>query len=166
MSRALPFFLVLSLVSVAVLRVISVWARLPPAMASHFGPSGRPDAFMGRGEFLLVFAGLGGGVTLLLLGMPALLKVMPASWINLPNRDYWLAPERRKAALSRLGNYLAWFSVALAAFLLGVLELVLQANLQRAALANGPFVSMLLAFFAAAIALLAVMQRGFRVPPS
>jgi hypothetical protein len=47
-------------------------------------------------------------------------------------------------------------------FMAGVLELVLQANLHRSGLQNGPFIALLACFGVALIGLIIVVQRAFR----
>lgn len=160
----LPLIAGLVVIALAAARVAAVWDRLPPTMASHFGPSGRADAFMPRDGFFWVFGGLAGGTTLLVLLMPWLLKKLPPSLVNLPHREYWLAPERRAEAIARLGGWLAWLGVALAVFMFVALELTLQANLERRPLANGPFMAALIGFLALTIGMLVGLYRRFRIP--
>jgi uncharacterized membrane protein len=164
MRSGIPVALVLAIVAGAVLRVAGVWDKLPALMASHFGPSGRPDAFMSRDAFFWLFASVGGGTSALMIVMPWLLRRIPPSFINMPYRDYWLAPERRAQALARLGTWTAWFGVVLAVFMFVVLELVLQANLQRSPLANGLFIAALIGFFVVTIGMMVALYRCFRVP--
>jgi len=63
-------------------------------------------------------------------GIPRIIGAMPVSLINLPNKEFWLSPERRAETLSYLQMHMAWFGCALLAFLLFVMELVYRANLQ------------------------------------
>jgi hypothetical protein len=74
---------------------------------------------------------------------------MPAAAINLPNKDFWLSPERREETFYFLRTQMAWFGCALLAFLLYVMELVFRANLRTPPrLNNAAFVPALLAFIA------------------
>ncbi len=130
-----------------------VWltsARLPALVASHFGGSGAADGFMPHDTyvcFMLAFV----------LGFPALLVVLtwlaiasPKTRINLPNKDYWLAPERRAATVVFLRGGILWFGAMLVAFLCYVHWLVVLANeAQPPRLANSWFISGLVIFFAA-----------------
>jgi uncharacterized membrane protein len=164
LSVRLPLASAAVLVVLAVARVWMVWDSLPPVMASHFGPSGRPDGFMDRGAFFAVF-GIVAGVTFsLLLALRWVLPRVPADFINMPNKDYWLAPERRRESLSRLSDWMDGFAVLTAAFLLFVLELTLRANVSRTSLANAPLLAGLAGYFLVTIALLIVLYRRFRTP--
>jgi hypothetical protein len=72
---------------------------------------------------------------------------MPVSIINLPNKAFWLSPERREETFAFLYTQLAWLGCALLAFLLFVMELVFRANLHAPPQLNtAAFVPALLAF--------------------
>ncbi|MBW2377786.1 MAG: DUF1648 domain-containing protein, partial [Deltaproteobacteria bacterium] len=49
-----PLLLTVGIAVALALRVWSMWTQLPDTMASHFGPSGRPDSFMSKEAFFLV----------------------------------------------------------------------------------------------------------------
>ncbi|MEO8755537.1 MAG: hypothetical protein ABI624_22975, partial [Casimicrobiaceae bacterium] len=57
-----------------------------------------------------------------------LASVLPPRLVNLPNKAYWLAPERRAATLRALGERTGWLALLLLAFLCFVHWLVVQAN--------------------------------------
>jgi hypothetical protein len=157
----LPKGLVLALLAAAGARVVAVWDRLPERMASHFGASGQPDGFTSPQGFFGTMALLGGGVVVSLLVLPALLRYCPPQLINLPNRDYWLAPERRAASIRRLGVWLSWFAFATGALLCFALELTIRANLEQRALDGGAFLAGTGVYFASVIALLVLLYRSF-----
>ena len=101
---------------------------LPPVVASHFGLGGQADAFMSRGAYLGVMLV---AIVVIPLGVALLGRwaaALPDAMVKLPNKAYWLAPERRAATLAPLAARLEWLSVALTAFLSYVHWLVLRAN--------------------------------------
>ena len=68
---------------------------LPDRLASHFGASGMPNGWMIKTQFFITYA---------LVLLPALfiefwlhrkVSKTPEAKFNLPNKEYWLAPERR-----------------------------------------------------------------------
>ncbi len=82
--------------------------------------------------------------------------------INLPNKGYWLAPERRTETMAILGRYLAWYACGLLLFEVLLMELVIQANLGgEARLANGPFVVLMVSFFVFTLSWVGRMIRRF-----
>jgi hypothetical protein len=57
------------------------------------------------------------------------IKVAPASTLNIPNKEYWLAEEQREDTFARIGNQFGWFRVLLMSLFLGINQLVINANL-------------------------------------
>jgi hypothetical protein len=133
-------------------------------MASHFGPSGAPDAFMSRDGFVTVMALVCVLPVLLGTALPALIRKMPNAVINMPNKDYWLSPERRERSLSRLSLWLKWLAVPIAALLVLVVDLTLRANLARTGLDMTVFGAGFVAYLGGTAILLIEMYREFRVP--
>jgi len=164
MRVRLPIVAIVLLAVGAVTRTMSVLDRLPERMASHFGASGMPNAFMSREQFFSFFAAIGGGTVLVFLLIPGLVRRVPASMVNIPNRDYWLVPERLPAVHAKLRNWGEWFAAALTAFLVAVLELVLRANLDRQPLRNDLFIALLGVFLAGQALSIVLLVLAFRVP--
>ena len=54
---------------------------------------------------------------------------MPIQLVNLPNKNYWLAPERRTASLDILGSYFAWFGCAIFVVMIVAFEYAIRSNL-------------------------------------
>lgn len=109
------------------------WAHyeplLPDTVATHFGVGGRADGWSSSATLFPLYALLLVLCTLPFLALPYLLQRLPNSVINMPHKDYWLAPERRAETLAWLGGQLQWFGVWTAAFVVLVFELLLRANL-------------------------------------
>ena len=107
------------------------YPQLPETIASHFDASGQANGFMTKNSFfafetiLLVF------LTAMFSLIAKWLPKMPDSSVNLPNKDYWLAPERRAQTFAVFDNFFAWLNVAVAAMFVGINQIVLTANLTR-----------------------------------
>lgn len=143
-----------------------VWVTglgLPNLVASHFGAAGTANGFMPRAlyiGFMLVFV----------IGLPALLVFgswfaigSPSARINLPNRDYWLAPERRPKTITFLRASIMWFGVLLVVFLCYAHWLVVRANeSQPVRLAESWFIGGLVVFLIATLNWLKVLFGRFR----
>ena len=65
-------------------------------------------------------------------GLPRIITLLPAQWINLPNKQYWLAPERVAETQEFLLGYFAWFGCALFVVLISAFDFALQSNLHPA----------------------------------
>ncbi len=125
---------------------------LPERMASHFVASGAADGFMLRGSYL---------ATMLLAAvlLPAALGELIGALSRLgggariPNRDYWLAPERRERSLAYMQSHARWFGCLLSAFICYVHWLVIVANrAQPPVLSRQHIVSALIVFVVCAVA--------------
>jgi serine/threonine-protein kinase len=113
------------LVALVVVQIAWYWPRLPATVASHFDGSGRPNGWLSKEMFLAVYVGI---VALLAVVFSAV-RFIPTSLWNLPNRDYWLAPERRAATVARFSEEMLWFANATLALVLLTFELAFRANL-------------------------------------
>lgn len=123
----MPAILILSVVA-AVLFVGLTGHALPDVVASHFAASGKANAFMSRGTYLGFMVALVVALPLVVALSGRLASVLPARLVNLPNKTYWLAPERRDATLQALFERTGWLALLLLAFLCFVHWLVVQAN--------------------------------------
>jgi uncharacterized membrane protein len=99
----LPLFVALTTAAAVFIALSS--AALPARVATHFGLGGVPNGWMGRESY---FAVIIAAATLLPLALVAPLSVLPRIFpraLNVPNRAYWLASERREAALTALAGF-------------------------------------------------------------
>ena len=145
--------------------VIRTGNALPEVIGTHFGPSGAANGFMSRAffvRFMLIFVVVFPLALNFLIGR--LLK-LPNSRINIPHREYWLAPERRADTVVRLQRHMQFFGVMLAAFLCYVHWQVVQANAHSPpVLDNVRFSTGLATFMAALVTWIVILRRDFRPP--
>lgn len=138
--------------------------RLPERVASHFDGAGRPDGWMPRGTYLALEVALLAFLLAIFLGLPRLLHRVPPSLINLPNRDHWLAPERRSETLRALARSMAGLGAGTVAFLLFVFELSHRANLAPGGRLSSAIWAGLGLFLALTVVWLVALHRRFHVP--
>lgn len=161
--RLISYLSPLPLVAVA-LRIGLLWDALPERIASHFGANGQPNAFQDKTSFVTISLGMM-ALMLLLFGLaPRLLRALPSRTINLPNREYWLVPERRELALDKLATHLSVIGLMTQLFLAAVYELALEANLSRSPLNNQVMFGLLGLLYAGIITIIVRLYRDFRVP--
>jgi uncharacterized membrane protein len=165
-QRRLPLLLSAGFVALLGLRMWLSFDALPPVMASHFDAAGQPNGYESKGHFAVLSVALSAGLLALFAVLPLLLHRMPVDLINLPHRDYWLAPARKHAALARLTAYLDGFACATLALLVAVFELVVRANLARAPLGNTGIWLLLACYCTFALSWSVAMWRAFRLPPA
>jgi uncharacterized membrane protein len=105
------------------------YPRLPERMASHFNVAGQADAFMPKQEFMKMNLMVIGLLASVFLAVPMLVVRMPKGMINLPNKDYWLAPERRSHTDRTIQGFVVGFGNLMMLFLLVVFRDAMQASL-------------------------------------
>ncbi|HEY7820870.1 MAG TPA: DUF1648 domain-containing protein [Vicinamibacteria bacterium] len=123
-SRAI----LLVLAAAGVLQLVHYYPLLPETMASHFDGSGHANGFQSRDGFAAFTMGILALTVLIFAGMGWLFRVLPSEWLNLPNRDYWLASERRDETLEDLSRRMEWFGAASLALYLFVIQRVIETN--------------------------------------
>jgi uncharacterized membrane protein len=157
---------VLALLALVAGRALLVYPDLPATVASHFDLHRQADGWSSKGAFLAITAAVLALVAGIGLLTPLLLARIPATWINLPHRDHWLAPERAAATRALIQTYLAWCGAATAAFAGWVLELTYRANLagveSGAVRLSGHMWTALAVYLAFVIAWLVLFARRFR----
>jgi hypothetical protein len=98
-------------------------------MATHYDAAGVPNGFMTPGTALGVHLFVLGVLALGFVVLPALLGKFAVGFINIPNRGYWLSPERRAASLATLRSRMEVLGCAALALVLVISECSFRANL-------------------------------------
>jgi uncharacterized membrane protein len=139
---------------------------LPPVVASHFAAGGAANGFMPHPAYVRFMLVVVIALPLFIALMVGLTGALPARFINLPNRDYWLAPERQAETLDYLRRHGSHFGILLAVFFCFVHWLVIRANaLQPAHFPEALFFGGMAAFVVALIIWLGSFVGHFRRCP-
>jgi hypothetical protein len=142
------------------------WARSPAVMASHFDVAGRPNGYLDRDAFFAIQLITTGLVALVCGAGGPLADRLPISVINLPHKDFWLAPLRRAATLERLGSALEVQGGATLLLLTLVFDLATAANFRPdRRFAAGLFWPALLLYGVFLLAWSGLMLKTFARPP-
>lgn len=121
--------LLVALLSLALAQWWVYAPRLPERMASHFSASGAPNGWSSPGQFFGLMFAINVLYVLIFVVSPLLIKIVPARYVNLPNRDYWLSPERLPFTMARMGSMMLEFAIMSQLLTLYAVQLVIQANL-------------------------------------
>ena len=143
--------------------VLASGLALPDLVAAHFVAGGSANGFMPRTTYILI-------MSCVVIALPVVMVFLtwgslerPGARINLPNRDYWLAPERRSRTIAWIRAGVLQFSGMLIAFLCYAHWLVVRANRTHPAhLDETWFLVGLLAFLAAGLLWAMGFVRRFR----
>jgi uncharacterized membrane protein len=159
------FFLIVILF--CVFETARLWSLAPAQMAAHFNVQGNPDRFVTKEQFFGFQLQTALVVILTSILPQVLFLILPPERINMPNREYWLAPERRAKTVDRLSSF--------GAVLFGVILLVIQAGFELSVSANlqtpiffqaQQMLMIMVASFLLIGLLLFWLTRSFRLPPS
>jgi uncharacterized membrane protein len=136
------------------------WDKIPETVASHTDFAGRANGHQSK-ELFFAFEALLVFVTTGLLSLiAARLPQVKPELFNIPNKKYWLAPERAKRTIAFIQRRLRFMSTVTGLFTVLISQLVLDTNLKGHPLDQGSIVG-LVAVFAVVIAGFSISM-GFR----
>jgi len=107
--KALLLFWTLTL-ALNVWQLIEVWDALPAdgTFATHWDGADRPNGYSTRGGLYAIWIAVLLSLNVWIPAIGWLMRILPRSLINLPNKDYWLStPELAKQAAERMAGYMA-----------------------------------------------------------
>lgn len=128
MDSRLPKLLFVLLAFYAAVHFSDLYAQLPNVVASHFDGRGAANGWQTKQAFFTVFLGVTVLCVLVGFGLASLIGALPMRLINLPNKQYWLAPEHRAETLEWLKAYFGWFACALYVLMIVVYDYATQSN--------------------------------------
>ncbi|MFZ1682628.1 MAG: DUF1648 domain-containing protein [Candidatus Zixiibacteriota bacterium] len=99
---------------VLVFQLWSAYDTLPERMPSHFNSQGEADGYSTKSQFYSLWFFTLALLNILLPSVNLLLKVVPSSMINIPNREYWFAvPDRKREVIAKMTNLMVALAVCL-----------------------------------------------------
>lgn len=105
------------------------YARLPERIATHFDAAGNPDQWSAKSQYVLTSSAIMAGILALFPFLQLLVHRLPGFLLNLPRREYWLAPEREGSTRRRLGDMVHGLGLVMFATMMSLNHLIMQANL-------------------------------------
>lgn len=157
------FVTLILLMVFSVVFVIYTTAHLPEVLATHFAADGRADGWMTRGSYLLLMISV-------LIGVPALVSFCVGSLprkfphlTNIPNREYWLAPQRLDGSLHFLRSHSQRLGRLIVMLMTGMHYAIVVANrAQPPALPGSLMMALLVGFLFALVLWVVALYRRFR----
>jgi uncharacterized membrane protein len=163
MKTLFPAVVLLMLYLCFIFCVILSDAQLPDRIATHFNFNGQPDGWASRGSYMSFIISFGTGLTLFIVFVGFVLRFAPNESISLPNREYWLAPERRAETKTYIFRQMLWFSCWLICFLIGMHFSTIDANKRLPVqLPNWEIYGLLAIFLAGIPVWILIMVRHFK----
>lgn len=130
MDSRLPRLLFVLLALYAAVHFYAYYQQLPEVVASHFNGRGAANGWQTKSAFFTVLVGVSVLAAVVGFGIPRIIAALPPRYINLPNKGYWLAPERAEETMGFLISHFAWFGCALFLLIILTFDYAVQFNLQ------------------------------------
>ncbi len=108
--------------------IVATTGQLPDRVASHFGAGNLPNGWMTHDRYLAFIFAFAVLLPAIVVAGVGIVPFLSPRRINIPHREYWLAPERRAATLTTLASRACWLGTWIAVFLAGVHYAILEAN--------------------------------------
>ena len=159
-SRRLAYSALFALIGVFILQIIIYYPLLPLRVASHFDFQGNAIGWTSKSNFITTMAFVIALIVGVFLAIPVLLAKLPES-INLPNKTYWLAPERKETTILVLGNYIIWMGTLTTLLLVMVLNIICNANINHSAQLGMSVMIMLAVYMVILFTFITFMIRRF-----
>jgi uncharacterized membrane protein len=105
------------------------YAVLPARVASEFDLSGEPKTWMPKASFVIFNFTLLVVLPIILVSLGWICTKLPKWMLDLPHKDYWLAPERKAETAASLFLFMLWLAVGMELFVTSLVGLVYRANL-------------------------------------
>ena len=119
----------LAALGLAAFQLAYYYPQLPPVVAGHFNAGGVANSWQPKAVFVTVLCCVYVLFAVISWLMPQLIMSTPPALIHLPNKAYWLAPERRALTAHVLGDKMGWFGALEIGFIVCISQLVINANL-------------------------------------
>ena len=105
----LPRILFFVIVLAAIAQCVHDFPLLPDRLASHFNASGMPNGWMTKTQFMCLYAVVLFPALAIGFWVPNRIANKPVSKLNLPNKEFWLASDRRADTFAFFASFFAWY---------------------------------------------------------
>lgn len=148
----------------ALLHMAWWYGKLPDIVPSHFDLQGNPDDTMEKSSYMVVMV----AVHLFLVAFFGLISYLmpksPASLFNIPNKEYWLEPERRDTTVREMQCLLMGIATLTMIFLGVLFHLSSQVAVKQRATISPEFMWLLGVYLAATIGIAIWSLWKYRMP--
>ncbi len=153
-----PWLVQVLVLALAAAQMAFYYARLPDRVPSDFDLRGVAAGWMSRAGFLATYIAVAAIIVVACHLLPRWIGKLPSAGLHMANRTTWLAPERRQRTLAAIERQLGWIGVCTQAFVVVVMQLVMNA-----ALSGGERVSMPILWTVLVLYLVAIFRLALRL---
>ena len=124
----LPFAFLASLWNAFAAYVWMTAPQLPARVATHFDVGGNANGWMTRAGHLRFTLLMGFALPAFILAVFAFIRRCDGWGLNIPHKEYWLAPERREQTFAFVRRQGFWLAAMLIVFFAAIHHSILAAN--------------------------------------
>lgn len=140
------------------------YKNLPVLVASHFNTKNNADSWMNKELFLYIQIGINALLSAVFLLTTLLVRKLPESLINIPNKNYWLNGLRKEETFSTIQRFMYWFGSLTLMFVNALFLEVYNANISGTYQINSMIWTYLSAYVIVTALLTFSLIRYFRKP--
>jgi uncharacterized membrane protein len=144
--------------------LVDSYSLLPDRVAQHFAGDGAANGWASKGVFCALIAGVTMLVVLSMHGIALVLPRLPDRLFALPNRDHFLAPQRRALTMARLQRSLFTYGNATLLLVVWITYAIVEANLHPPPRLPESILVALGAYLVFTVLWIIQLVRGFRRP--
>lgn len=164
-SWSIPKFLYGVLLIVHVTLIALTLEKLPDPFATHFNTANEPDRWLSHKQYWVVQALISVITPALLVILLSLSNRLPSYLVNLPNKDYWLHPDRQAETQQKIIRFGWWMACIIIAFCAGMHYNLVVANQSETPTLHGRLLLITVGLFIFAVVFwLKQLHRVFSVP--
>jgi uncharacterized membrane protein len=162
-----PRILFCLLLIMGLLQLAHFYPLLPARVASHFDAYGTPNGWAPKEGFFVLSIIILLVPSVVLFAGPNLAKTRHPQHINLPNKAYWLAPERVAETQRFFRSQMSWFACGVLFVLLYGTTAAMKANLPAGHFDSTNMYRVIAGFIAfSVIWCIYFIRRFYRIPPN
>ena len=119
------------LICAVIVQIIYYYPRVPDIIASHFDSLGAPNGWSSKAVFFGIYIAVVLLTVLIFVVLPRFSITSRVNGLKIPNREYWLEPDRRGETIQFYRTHFLSFGIANVLLALVVIQLVIQANFKE-----------------------------------
>ena len=120
-----------ALVLTAIVQTIYYYPKIPDVVASHFDGLGDPNGWSSKLLFFGIYAAAILLTIFIFVIVPGLVAKSSGKGLKIPNKSYWLAPERQHGTIKFYRTHFLYFGIANLLLAIFVIQLVILANFKE-----------------------------------
>lgn len=149
----------------AAFEIIHSYELLPAQVATHFTMQGNADRWMPQAAFIRFHFGFIFFISAIFWMTGFLVGRLPARYLSIPNREYWLAPQRLEDTRKKLGNLIAAMGLVAGFGVMVIDGIIIEVNTEPGTSMDATdFTPVIIGMSAAVAVLIVAGARSFRLP--